>query len=112
MRYLSDLSASVRMISTITDIRKGAKKCTIHTCMYVGRFAVRWWCQCREGLYALPKTMFDLFKSGWVIFVEGHEALPCWERDPCMDRYVKIKDIKEGTRQADLSQVGQSDESK
>ena len=56
--------------------------------------------------------MFDLFKSGWVIFVEGHEALPCWERDPCMDRYVKIKDIKEGPRQTDLSQMGQSDESK
>jgi hypothetical protein len=33
-------------------------------------------CQCREGLYALPKTMFDiflkvvgLFFSGWVIFL-------------------------------------------
>jgi hypothetical protein len=25
-------------------------------------------CQCREGLHALPKTMFDLFSSnGWSI---------------------------------------------
>ena len=30
-------------------------------------------CQCREGLYALPKTMFDLFFSGCDIFQRlGH----------------------------------------
>ncbi len=41
-------------------------------------------CQCREGLHALPKTMFDLFLEADVtfsadgsFFVEGHEALPC-----------------------------------
>ena len=54
--------------------------------MYVKRF-----CQCREGLHALPKTMFDLFKSGWAIFVEGHEALP-WVRtyDQWLEMYVDI----------------------
>ena len=38
-------------------------------------------CLCREGLHALPKTMFDLFSktvvffySGCVISVGGHEA--------------------------------------
>ena len=42
-------------------------------------------CQCREGLYALPKKMFDLFLSKRLdhfsavgsFSVEGHEALPC-----------------------------------
>ena len=39
----------------------------------------------REGLHALPKTMFDLFfKAVGVFFVEGHEALPC-------TRYVRSK---------------------
>jgi len=34
--------------------------------------------QCREGLHALPKTMFDLFlKAVGTFFEEGHEALPC-----------------------------------
>ena len=33
---------------------------------------------CREGLHALPKTMFDLFlKAVGTFFEEGHEALPC-----------------------------------
>ena len=26
-------------------------------------------CQCREGLYALPKTMFDIFLKAFVSFV-------------------------------------------
>ena len=35
-------------------------------------------CLCREGLYALPNTMFDLFfKAVVTFFVEGHKALPC-----------------------------------
>ena len=67
--------------------------------MHVGRFAVRWWCQCREGLHALPKTMFDLFKSGWAIFVEGHEALPCWVcmYDQWLEMYVEIMRDKDLT---------------
>ena len=43
------------------------------------------WCKCREGLHALPQTMFDLFSLGGGVFFTavgtffegGHEALPC-----------------------------------
>ena len=44
------------------------------------------WCKCREGLHALPQTMFDLFSSksavvffhiGWDIFLrEGMKPSP------------------------------------
>ena len=35
-------------------------------------------CLCREGLHALPNTMFDLFFKVVVsFFEEGHKALPC-----------------------------------
>ena len=32
------------------------------------------WCQCREGLYALPKIMFDLFSldGGVFLYRLGH----------------------------------------
>ena len=41
-------------------------------------FPERQWCQCREGLHALPKTMFDIFlKAVGSFFEEGHKALPC-----------------------------------
>ena len=67
--------------------------------MYVkqtSRMISQRWCQCREGLHALPQTMFDRFsKRRWcfksaVVFFQavfskavgtffegGHEALPC-----------------------------------
>jgi hypothetical protein len=70
--------------------------------------------QCREGLYALPKTMFDRLSKAVVtfqigggvfskrlcfsiavgsFFVGGHEALPCtgYMYDPCVNMYVEDK---------------------
>lgn len=54
----------------------------------------------REGLYAIPKTMFDLFfKAVGTFFVGGHEALPCWVRtyDQWLEMYVEIMRDKELT---------------
>ena len=31
----------------------------------------RWWCQCREGLHALPQIMFDRFSKSAVAFQIG-----------------------------------------
>ena len=66
-----------------------------------------------KGFMPFLKQCSTCFKAVGPSFEGGHKALPAPGKcNQSMDMYVKIKDIKGGTWQADLSQMGQSAESK